>query len=99
MISSDGHSMCRFPDCPAIFKNDGKDKTMNSRMNLLQLFLMLHAIEALYYSLQVNSLLRPCQAKRFKWNCSGKGKASNVCLYLDLEHDNKELKEEVMELK
>ena len=58
-----------------------------------------YAVEALYYSLQVNSLLTPRQAYRLKWNRSVRGKASNVPLDLDLEHDNKELKEEVRELK
>ncbi|KAJ7390854.1 hypothetical protein OS493_021742 [Desmophyllum pertusum] len=57
-----------------------------------------YAVEALYYSLQVNSLLTPRQAYRLKWNRSVKGKASNVPLDLDLEHDNKALKEEVKEL-
>ncbi len=58
-----------------------------------------YAIEALYYSLQVNSLLTPRQAYRLQWNRSVKGKASNVPLDLDLEHDNKQLKEEVRQLK
>ena len=58
-----------------------------------------YALEALYYSLQVNSLLTPRQAYRLQWNRSVKGKGSNVPLDLDLEHDNKELKEEVRELK
>ena len=47
-----------------------------------------YAIEALYYSLQVNSLLTPRQAYRLKWNRTIKGKGSNVALDLDLEHDN-----------
>ena len=58
-----------------------------------------YALEALYYSLQVHSQLTPHQAYRLKWNRSVKGKESNVPLDLDLEHDNKELKEEVRELK
>ena len=58
-----------------------------------------YALEALYYSLQVNSLLTPRQAYRLMWNRSVKGKGSNVPLDLDLEHDNKDLKEEVRELK
>ena len=58
-----------------------------------------YAVEALYYSLQVNSLLSPRQAYRLKWNRSvNLGKGSNVPLDLDLEHDNKALKEEVKEL-
>lgn len=58
-----------------------------------------YAAEALYYSLQVNSLWSPRQAYRLKWNRSvNLGKGSNVPLDLDLEHDNKALKEEVKEL-
>ena len=58
-----------------------------------------YALQALYYSLQVHSLLTPCQGYRLMWNRSVKGKGSNVPLDLDLKHDNKDLKEEVRELK
>ena len=58
-----------------------------------------YALEALYYSLQVNCLLTPCQAYRLKWNRSVRGSSSNVPLDLDLEHDNNSLKEEVKKLK
>ena len=57
-----------------------------------------YAVEALYYTLQVNSLLTPRQAYRLQWNRSVKGKGSNVPLDLDLEHDNKGLKEEIRKL-
>ena len=42
--------------------------------------------------------LRPRQAYRLQWNRSVKGKGSNVPLDLDLEHDNKGLKEEIRKL-
>ena len=54
-----------------------------------------YAVEALYYALQVNGQLTPRQAYRLQWNWSVKGKGSNVPLDLDLEHDNKGLKEEI----
>ena len=57
-----------------------------------------YALEALYYTLQVNCLLTPRQAYRLMWNRSVKGKAANVPLDLDLEHDNKTLKEQVKKL-
>jgi hypothetical protein len=57
-----------------------------------------YALEALYYTLQVNCLLTPRQAYRLMWNRSVKGKTVNVPLDLDLEHDNKTLKEQVKKL-
>jgi DNA-binding TFAR19-related protein (PDSD5 family) len=57
-----------------------------------------YALEALYYTLQVHSLLTPRQAYRLMWNRSVKGRSSNVPLDLDLEHDNKVLKEQVRKL-
>lgn len=72
-------------DVSAYFKND----TGNTK----------YALEALYYSLQAHSLLTPRQAYRLMWNRSVKDKGSNIPLDLDLEHDNKDLKEEVREFK
>ena len=57
-----------------------------------------YALEALYYTLQVHSILTPRQAYRLMWNRSVKGGQSNVPLDLDLEHDNKILKEQVKKL-
>ena len=37
-----------------------------------------YALEALYYSLQLHSLFTPRLAYRLMWNCSVKGKGSNV---------------------
>ena len=45
-----------------------------------------------------NKNLTPRQAYRLQWNRSVKGKGSNVPLDLDLEHDNKGLKEEIRKL-
>ena len=57
-----------------------------------------YALEALYYTIQVNCLLTPRQAYRLMWNRSVRGKGCNVPLDLDLEHDNKTLKEHVKKL-
>ena len=55
-----------------------------------------YALEALYLILQVKSVLSPRQAHRLMWNRSVKGNYSNVPL--DLEHDNKMVKEAVKKL-
>lgn len=57
-----------------------------------------YALEALYYILQTISLLSPRQAYRLKWNCSVKGKYTNVPLDLHLEHDNRMVKEAIKKL-
>lgn len=57
-----------------------------------------YVLEALYLILQVKSLLSPRQAHRLMWNRSVKGNYSNVPLDLDLEHDNKMMKEAVKKL-
>ena len=67
------------------FRADGKGSTK-------------YALEALYYILQTISLLSPRQAYRLKWNCSVKGKYTNVPLDLDLEHDNRMVKEAIKKL-
>ena len=67
------------------FRADGKGSTK-------------YALEALYYIRQTISLLSPRQAYHLKWNRSVKGKYMNVPLDLDLEHDNRMVKEAIKKL-
>ena len=57
-----------------------------------------YALEALYFILQVTSVLSPRQAYRLLWNRSIKGSYTNVPLDLDMEHDNRMVKEAVKKL-
>ena len=57
-----------------------------------------YALEALYLIFQLTSLLSPRQSYRLMWNRSVKGTSTNVPLDLDLEHDNRMIKEAIKKL-
>ena len=57
-----------------------------------------YALEALYLILQIKAILSPRQAYRLQWNRTIRGKCYNIPFDLDLEHDNRMVKEAIKKL-